>query len=162
MERDTCSWIRRINIVKMTALPKTICSRCNPYLVTSGIFHRTRTKHFLICLETVKTPRSQRSPEEGKWSSKNQAPCPQTIRQSDSRPNSIVLAQNRTRSMDQDRKCRNKPVHLGQLICDKAARAYNGEKSLFSNWCWENWTATRRGVKSEHSHTIHRLNSDGY
>ena len=24
----------------------------------------------------------------------------------------------------------------------KGARKYNGEKSLFSKWCWENWTVT--------------------
>ena len=32
----------------------------------------------------------------------------------------------------------------------KETRIYNGEKSLFSKWCWENWTATCERVKSEH------------
>ena len=30
-------------------------TQCNPYQVTKGIFHRTRTKHFTICMETVET-----------------------------------------------------------------------------------------------------------
>ena len=28
---------------------------CNPYQTTNGIFHRTRTKIFTICMETQKT-----------------------------------------------------------------------------------------------------------
>ena len=32
----------------------------------------------------------------------------------------------------------------------KETRIHNGEKSLFSKWCWENWTATCERVKSEH------------
>ena len=36
----------------------TKCSlqiQCNPYQITSGIFHRTRTKNFTIHMETQKT-----------------------------------------------------------------------------------------------------------
>ena len=29
--------------------------QCNPYQTTKGIFHRTRTKNFAICMETKKT-----------------------------------------------------------------------------------------------------------
>ena len=40
----------------------TKCSlqiQCNPYQITNGIFHRTRTKNFTICMEIPKTPNSQ-------------------------------------------------------------------------------------------------------
>ena len=30
--------------------------QCNPYQITNGIFHRTRTKDFTIHMETEKTP----------------------------------------------------------------------------------------------------------
>ena len=30
--------------------------QCNPYQITTGIFHRTRTKNFTTCMETQKTP----------------------------------------------------------------------------------------------------------
>ena len=33
--------------------------QCNPYQTTNGIFHRTRTKIFTICMETQKIPNSQ-------------------------------------------------------------------------------------------------------
>ena len=38
-----CSWVGRINIVKMTILPSAIY-RFNVTQITNGIFHRTRTK----------------------------------------------------------------------------------------------------------------------
>ena len=37
--------------------------QCNPNQITNDIFHRTRTKDFKICMETQKTPNSQRNPE---------------------------------------------------------------------------------------------------
>ena len=44
--RDSpCSWVGRINVVRMTMLPNAIY-RFNviPFQITNGIFHRTRTK----------------------------------------------------------------------------------------------------------------------
>ena len=32
---------------------------CHPFQTTNGIFHRTKTKKFTICMETQKTPNSQ-------------------------------------------------------------------------------------------------------
>ena len=48
--------------------------QCNPYQITKGIFHRTRTKIFTICMETQKTPNSQSNLEKEKQSWRNQAP----------------------------------------------------------------------------------------
>ena len=67
-----CSWVGRINIVKMTMLPSAIY-RFNaiPYQITNGIFHRTRTKNLTIHMETQKTPNSQSSLEKEEWSWRN-------------------------------------------------------------------------------------------
>ena len=87
--------------------------QCNPYQITNGIFHRTRTKNFTIHVETQKTLSSQNSLEKEEWSWRNQPSWLQIILQSYSHRNSMVLAQKQKyRPMEQDRKPRNKPTHL--------------------------------------------------
>ena len=46
---------------------------CYPYQITNGIFHKTRTKNFKICMEIQKAMNSQSNPEEEKWNWSNQA-----------------------------------------------------------------------------------------
>ena len=85
----------------------------NPYQNTYGIFHRTGTKNFSICMETQKTPNSQSNIEKEKRCWKNQAPWLQTILQSYTDQDSMVLAQiQKYRSMEQDRKPRDKLMHI--------------------------------------------------
>ena len=79
--------------------------QCNPYQTTNGTFHRARTKHFTICMETQKTQNSQSNLEKEKRSWRNQAPGLQTILQSYSNQDSMILAQkHKYRSMEQDTK----------------------------------------------------------
>ena len=88
---------------------------CNPYQITKEIFHRIRTKNFTFSMETQKTLKSKSNLEKEEQSWSNQAPRLQTILQSYSSQNSMVLAQKQTyRSMEQDRKPRNK---IGRASC---------------------------------------------
>ena len=49
------------------------------------------------------------------------------------------------------------PQTYGQLIFDKAGKNIQWNKdSLFSKWCWENWTATCRKMNLDHSYTTHK------
>ena len=64
-------------------------------------------------METQKTPNSQSNLEKEKRSWRNQAPGLQTILQICSNQDSMVLAQKQKyRSMEQERKPRDKPTHI--------------------------------------------------
>ena len=87
--------------------------QCDPYQITSGIFYRTRTKNFTFHMKIQKTPNSLSSLKKAEWSWRNQSSWLQIILQSYSHQDSMVLAQKQKyRPMEQDRKPRNKPMHL--------------------------------------------------
>ena len=109
-----CSWVGRINIGKMTVLPNAIHRFNvipNPYQITNGVFHRTRTKNSTTHMETQKTPNSQSSLEKEEWSWRNQASWLQAILQSYSHQDSMVLVQKQKhRPMERGREPRDKPM----------------------------------------------------
>ena len=122
--------------------------QCNPYQIANGILHRTGTKK-LICMETQKAPNSQNNLGKENWSWRNHVPWFQTILQSYSNKSSNgtgtkkhIDQWNRIESLEIN------PYTCGQSMTK--ARIYNGEKTVFSKWCWENWTATCKRMKLEH------------
>ena len=102
-----CSWIRRINMVKMSILPKAV------YRFNAILIERTRTTNFTICMETQKTLNSQSNLEKEEWNWRNQPACLQTILQSYSHQDSMVLEQRQKyRSMEENIRPRDKSMHL--------------------------------------------------
>ena len=88
-----CSWIGKINIVQMTVLHKTVTDSMQSYRNTKGIFHKTRNNNFKICMETQKTTNIQNNIEKEEQTWRNHVSSLQSITQSYSHLNSMVLVQ---------------------------------------------------------------------
>ena len=83
---------------------------------TTIIFHRAKNNNPKIYMEPQKTPNSQSNLEKAKQSWRPHNSGLQVVLQSCSHQDSIVLAQKQThRSMDQNRKPRNKPITIWSI-----------------------------------------------
>ena len=146
-----CSWVERINIVKMTILPNTIYKfNAIPIKLPTAFFTELEQKISQFIWKhkrpwVAKAVLRERNGAGG-------------ISLPDFRWYSMVLAQKQKyRPMEQDRKSRNKPIHQGYLIFDKGGKNTQwGKDSLFNKRCWENWTATCKRMKLEHFLTPQR------
>ena len=149
-----CSWVGRINIVKMAILPNAVY-RFNaiPIILPIASFTELEQKNFTIHMETQKTPNSQSNLQQEQRSWKNQ---PSWLYNKTRLQNNMVLAQKQKyRPMEQDRKPREKPMHLWAHYLWQRRQEYTmGKDSLFNKWYWENWTAMCRRMKLEYFLTL--------
>ena len=103
-------------------------------------------------MEPEKAPNSQSKPEKENQNWRHNNPRLQDVLQSCNHQESMVLAQEQT--LDPWNRMENPemdPQIYGQLIFDKAGKNIQWNKdSLFSKWCWENWTATCRRMNLDH------------
>ena len=103
-------------------------------------------------MEIQKTSNSQSDLEKEEWNWRNQPAGLQALLQSHSHQDSMVLTQRqRYRSMEQNRKPRDKSMHLWTHYLLKKGKDIHWRKdNLFNKWCWENWSTTCKRMKLEH------------
>ena len=128
----------------MSILHKKSVVQFNPYQSTNGIFWRTRTNNFTICMEIQKQQQqqqqnnththlnSQNSLEKEEWNWRNQPAWLQALLQSHSHQDSMALAQRQKhRSMEQNRKPQDKSTHLWtSYLWQSSQIIYNGVKTI--------------------------------
>ena len=146
------SWIRKINIVKMTILPKAIY-RFNAISIKSPMAFFTvleqKILKFIWKHKNPKQPKQRR--ERKKELEESVLNSDYTTKQYDT-STEIDIQINRVWNRIESPEIT--PCTFGHLIHNKGGKNTQWKKdNLFNKRCWEKWKASGKRIKSEHSPT---------